>query len=147
MLLIVDYMSGSQQLVNPHKRQCTERHPPHSKRQKLSHHSSEPHPSAGFWDGLSKIWLTKEALRELDRRNAKPLSHSPSRRAHRPVTRSFLAEVKKRRKHTQSVGDFLHNCTPKTLKNIKLLARHGGPDLSDLRGVCILRYRMSGCES
>ena len=133
-------MSG-QQLAQTRKRQRTEQHPVDSKRQKLNPHSSS---SPGFWDDLSKIWLTEYALRELDRRNAKLFSPSPSRRIYRPVTRNFVAEVKKLRKPAQPAGDFLHHCAPKTLKDIKLFARHGGPDLTDLRAVCIVEYPMSG---
>jgi hypothetical protein len=122
------YMSEAR-FSNPRKRQRTKQHPlpspPPSKRQKeLQHHSHGYIDTPAFWDDLSKIWLTKHALRELNRRNAKPLLHSSPRRALQPVTRNFLAE----------------DCTQKTLKNIKLFARHGGPDLSDLRGVCIIRY-------
>jgi hypothetical protein len=140
------------QFPNPRKHQRTEQHPlpssPPSKRQKkVRHHSHGYIDTPAFWDTLSKIWLTKHALRELNRRNAKPLPHSSSRQAHQPVTRNFLAEVKKRRKSTQSVGDFLHNCSPKISRDIELFARHGGPDLSDLRGVCIMKYQTSGCES
>ncbi|KAH0565141.1 hypothetical protein GP486_001474 [Trichoglossum hirsutum] len=137
--IVDDFYMFEAQYFNPHKRQHTEQHPlpspPPSKRQKKLQHCSLGYiDTPAFWDSLSKIWLTKHALRELNRRNAKPLLYSPSPRAHRPVTRNLLAEVKKRHKPIQSVSDFLHNCTPKTLKNIKLFARYGGPDLSDLRG-------------
>jgi hypothetical protein len=150
--IIDDFYMSEAQFSNPRKRQHTEQRPlpspPSSKRhKKLQHHSLGYFDTPAFWDNLSKIWLTKHALRELNRRKAKPHSHSSSPLAHQPVTRNFLAEVKKRRKPTQSISDFLHNCAPKTLKNIKLFARHGGPDLSDLRGVCIMRYQTSGCES
>jgi hypothetical protein len=66
------------------------------KRRKLIHSSP---PSSDFWDSLSKIWLTKYALRELDQRNAKALLHSTSLARHpqvrRPVTRSVVAASKK----------------------------------------------------
>ncbi|KAF2189960.1 hypothetical protein K469DRAFT_452169, partial [Zopfia rhizophila CBS 207.26] len=68
---------------------------------------SQPPPA--FWDNLSKIWLTKRALRELDQRNTQAAPsppRSPHRRARRP---------------------------PRILKDIRLFARHGGPNLSDLR--------------
>jgi hypothetical protein len=124
-----DFYMSEAQFSNPRKRQRTEQHPlpspPPSKRQKeLQHHSHGYIDSPAFWDNLSKIWLTKHTLRELNRRNAKPLPYSPPRRALQPVTQNFFAG----------------NCTPETLKSIKLFARHGGPDLSDLRGVCIMRY-------
>jgi hypothetical protein len=132
-------MSG-QQLANQRKRQRTEHPQLHSKRQKLSHQSAS-HSSSDFWDDLSKIWLTKYALRELDRRNAKlPQQSLHQQRLHRPVTRKFLAELKKPHKSTQSASNFLRSCTAKTLKDIWVFARHGGPDLSDLRGVSILGH-------
>ncbi|KAH0563109.1 hypothetical protein GP486_002327 [Trichoglossum hirsutum] len=136
-----DFYMSKAQFSNPRKRQRTEQHPlpspPPSKRQKeLQHHSHGYIDTPAFWDGLSKIWLTKHALRELNRRNAKPLLHSSPRRALQPVTRNSLVE----------------DCSPKTLKNIKLFARHGGPDLSDLRGhpepVRSLEHTMSlSCHS
>jgi hypothetical protein len=112
-------------LSNPRKRQRLEQHPlqpdgtsqPLLKRQKRSHPTSGYQPPAAFWDNLSKIWLTKRALREFDRRNSQ-LAPSPPRslyrRPHGPVTR-------------------------RTLKDIKRIASDGGPDLSDLRGVCVSR--------
>jgi hypothetical protein len=150
--VVNDFYMSEAQFSNPRERQRTEQQPlplpPPSKRQKkLQHHSLGYIDTPAFWDSLSKVWLTKHALRELNRRNAKPLPHSSSRRAHRPVTRNFLAELKKRCKPIQSAGDFLYNCAPKILRDIKLFSRQGGPDLSDLRGVCIMRYQTSGCES
>lgn len=142
-------MSGGQHLSNPRKRRPTKQNllqqnetsQPQLKRRKFGHHSSRSFPPPAFWDSLSKIWLTKGALKELDRRNTQPVSNPPSpcQRAYRPVTRRFFTTLKP----TQSVYDFLHSCTPRTLKDLKKFARHGGPDLSDLRGVCILRTLMS----
>ena len=139
------------QLFNPRKRQRSERRSLQlndtsqslSERQKLSYSTSESRLPAAFWDNLSKLWLTKRTLRELDRRNTQ-LAPSPPRssyrRPHRPVTRRALAELKKRRQLSQTATDFLCHCAPRRLKDIKLFARHGGPDLSDLRGVCITKY-------
>jgi len=118
------------------KRQRTEQHPfqlsgtsqPQSKRQKLSCHSAGSHPPPTFWDKLSKIWLTKDALSELDRRNRNTRA--------RPVTRTYLAQLKRYRQFTQSSVNLP---APRTFKDINLFARHGGPDLTDLRGVCIVR--------
>jgi hypothetical protein len=140
--IVGDFYMSEAQFSDSRKRQRAEQHPlpspsPFKRQKKLQHYSLGYLDPPAFWDSLSKIWLTGPALRELNRRNAEPLSYSLSPRAHRPVTRSFLAEVKKRRKPTQSVGDFLHSRTPKILGDIKLFARRGGPDLSDLRGVCI----------
>jgi hypothetical protein len=95
-----------------------------SKRQKCSDFPVSQLPPE-FWDNLSQLWLTKGALRELDRRNrlcSKRLQPSQIR-THRPVTRNFLAAI-------------------------KLLAEKGGPNISDLRGVrtsnsnCLLKLTL-----
>lgn len=114
---------------------------PISKKQRLGPLSGSQPPPA-FWDNLSTIWLTKRALRELDRRNiqASPSQpRSPHRRTRRPATRKFLAESKRNRQTTQYTSYYLRYYEPRILKDIKLFARHGGPDLSDLRNVCIIR--------
>jgi hypothetical protein len=105
------------------------------KRQKLIHNPSRPSPS-DFWDGLSKIWLTKDALRELDRRNAGVLYSTSHLQVRRPATRSFITALKNNRTPLQYPSSFLRNCRPEIFKNVKRLARHGGLNLSDLRGVC-----------
>ncbi|KAF2189945.1 hypothetical protein K469DRAFT_701228 [Zopfia rhizophila CBS 207.26] len=134
------------QLSSPRKRhrsepiQLNQASQPVSKRQRLGPPSGSQ-PPAAFWDSLSKIWLTKRALRELDRRNTQATPsppRSPYRRARWPVTRNFLAESKKNRQTAQYTADYLRSCEPKILKDIRLFARHGGPDLSDLRNVCIV---------
>jgi hypothetical protein len=117
------------QLSNSRKRQCIEKYLPDLKRQTI-YHSTKYHSSSEFWDSLSKIWLTKYALRELNRRNTKPLARSQ-------VQQPFLAEVRKLYKPIQSADELLYNYPLKIVKDIKLFARHGGPDLTDLRGVSI----------
>lgn len=137
-------------LSNPCKRQHTEQYAlqligpsgTQLKKQKLNHPTTPSQPPAAFWDNLSKIWLTERALRELNQRNSQsaPASNiSPSQylQPRRPVTRRSLAELKRNRRVTQSALDFLRHCGPGTLKDIKLSARYGGPDLSDLKGVSI----------
>ena len=149
--LVVDNRHMLQpQLPNPRKRQCPEHSPqvdralqPLSKREKPSHPNRGSPPPAEFWDNLSKVWLTKRALRELDRRNTRPAPKPPNslyRRPHRPATRRILTEPSKSRQPTESTTNFLCHCAPKCLKDIKLSARHGGPDLSDLRGVRITSH-------
>jgi hypothetical protein len=113
------------------------------KKQRVSHPSGS-HPPPEFWDNLSKICLTKHALRELDRRNARAARRPRSRypRLHRPVTRGALAEWTKREENwqpTRPADGSVTYCTPSRLGDIQLFARRGGPDLSDLRGVCITR--------
>jgi hypothetical protein len=156
--VVDDYCMPELQLSNPRKRQRTEplalqpngTSQPQLKRQKLNHPTTRSQLPAAFWDNLSKIWLTKTALRELNRRNSRPASSQPRsqhRRVRRPVTRNFLAELKRNRLVTQSASDFLHHCEPRTLIDIKRFARNGGPDLSELKGVSITRYPSTSAEA
>jgi hypothetical protein len=121
---------------NPRKRPPSGQRPPVSTKQKLNHPNGY-HPPAAFWDNLSKIWLTRRALEEFDRRNTQPTHRS---RSDCRVTRRAVAEWKDKKENwepIQPAADFLTCCSGGCLDEIKLLARHGGPDLSDLRGVCI----------
>ena len=139
------------QLSNSRKRQRSLRLPGTSqsplKRQKLSYIAVGSQISPAFWDNLSKIWLTKRALGELDRRiiqaTQRPYQQFSHRRPHRPVTRHALVELKEKRQNYQSTANNLFDCAPWCSKGIKLFARHGGPDLSDLRGVRITKYNTS----
>ena len=151
------YMPESQ-ISNPSKRQRIEQSAlqlseisqPQLKRQKLNDPTTGSQPPAAFWDSLSKIWLTKGALRELNRRNTQSASSQPRlqcRRARQPVTRNFLAKLKRNRRVVQSAFDFLRHCEPGTSKDVKRFARNGGPDLSDLKGVSITRYPPTSTET
>lgn len=112
------------------KRRQTEHgsHTSRHKRQKLSQ------PVPAYWDNLSKIWLTKGALKELDRRN----SYLRPPKKYKPVSRRSRCEPKKRKKRRgpKVAPDPLQNRSPEYLKRIKRFSRLGGPDLSDLRNVC-----------
>ena len=132
------------QFFNSRKRQGTETgaQRPQLKRQKLIHPTTGLLPSSAFWNDLSKIWLTKSALRELNWRNSQlvPSQALPySLRSRRPVTRNFLADSKRTHRVTRSASNFLRHCDPELLKDLKRFTRNGGPDLSDLRGVSITR--------
>ncbi|KAI0201878.1 hypothetical protein F4808DRAFT_469180 [Astrocystis sublimbata] len=71
-----------------------------------------------FWDKLSEVPLTKNAIRELERRNTKESLHT-----------QFLGTPPPRRPITQrSVTQYLNR--------IRRFARRGGPDLSGLRYYC-----------
>ena len=119
---------------------------PQLKRQKLNHPTTVSQPPSAFWDSLSKIWLTKSALRELNCRNSQPISSQPRSQSRRPVTRNFFAELKRSRRVTQSASDFLRHLEPGISKDIKRFARNGGPDLSDLRGVSVTRYTLQALK-
>ena len=116
---------------------------PQPKKQKLNHPTVISHPPSKFWDNLSKIWLTEGALGELGRRISQPATSPPRPRnqpARRPVTRKLLAARKRKRQLTLPASDFLHHCDSGTLKDIQRFARHGGPDLSNLKGVSTTRH-------
>jgi hypothetical protein len=138
-------LSSSRKRQRPEPLQPNETSQPVSKKQRFCYPSGSQPPVA-FWDNLSKIWLTKRALRELNRRNAQAApspSRLPHRRVHRPLTRNFLAESNRKRQTTRYAADYPRHYDPRVLKDIKLFARHGGPDLSDLRNVCVARYLLA----
>ena len=109
---------------------------------------SDSQPQAAFWDRLSKIWLTKRALRELDRRNSQSTqvlfdsSHERARR--QPASRDFLAQSDRSCQITQDAADYIRYCGPKVLKDIRRFTRRGGPDLSDLRNARHRRGKTAG---
>lgn len=141
MFLSHTYHMSGRQVANPHKRKRTGHHqrllPSSSKRQKTSEYRSGGGyiDTPAFWDSLSKICLTKYALREVDRRNGLVQQSPQKQQLHRPVTRGFLAEFKKSRTPAPSADQLLSGCATERRKDLQAFARHGGPDLSDIRGV------------
>jgi hypothetical protein len=135
---------------NPRKRQRAEpaqlekASQPTAKRQRAERDGGR-RASAAYWENVSKVWLTRRALEELDRRtlSACPAparrshrSHrSVRRRAHRPATESCAAELGAARRSAQYTVDPLSGCSARTARRIKSAARRGGPDLSELRNV------------
>lgn len=102
-----------------------------TKKRKLDHPSCRP---PHFWDNLSQLELTKGALRELDRRNATeahPYLHQ-EHRYRRPRTRRAAAA---RRNPCPPALEFLQQSSPTDRAQLRRFARHGGPNLKDLRGV------------
>ena len=67
---------------------------PHWKRAKTLFQSRKEANTA-YWDSLSKLWLTRRALRELDRRNRQPATNSVRTRiTRRPNLRgSWLGRI------------------------------------------------------
>ena len=81
----------------------------------------EKEEDLAYWDTLSKLWLTPCALRELDRRNKKLVGPDRIAISCKPDGEPDLIDY-----HPQQ---------------LKRFARYGGPDLCDLRGVCLaLRF-------
>ncbi|PGH28523.1 hypothetical protein GX50_08733 [[Emmonsia] crescens] len=117
---VIPNLSRKRQYPQPHSSDRSR----FRKRQKLDASAS------AYWDNLSKIWLTKDALEELDRRNSRP---KPPQNHHRPITRRFHTELKKRCNPSQFAPAFLRDCAPACSKQIRRVSRLGGPDLTDLR--------------
>ncbi|OJD21904.1 hypothetical protein ACJ73_06757 [Blastomyces percursus] len=88
----------SRKRQHPDSLQPTPQHQP--KRQKSNA------PASTYWDNLSKIWLTENAVRELNRRNIR--SQVPQ--SHRPVTRRLQAEAKTHRGSLQFARDLIRDC-------------------------------------
>ena len=86
---------------------------PQAKRRKRSRRPRSRTPPE-FWDNLSRVPLCHRALREFDRRTVQPV-------APKPPKRSVLK------------GDLV--------KQLKRFARHGGPNLRDIRGVSSINDR------
>ena len=120
------------------------------KRQKIEYPEDNILPPA-FWDNLSVVPLTKRALRELDRRNnLRTLTPTASQRYQLP-RRSLRIQTATEQSRKQSLPDStLHTspcCGRQETNNLKHFARHGGPDLSGLRGVIITKAFSSTCAN
>lgn len=110
-------------------------------------HDSEFQFPPAFYDNLSKIHLERLALKELNRRNAQAAldsqsAHQPPRR---PLTRGDLTALLMRLEPITPATEYLESCTPKELESIKQTAKHGGPDLTDLRGARVSCFHTCFC--
>lgn len=93
---------------------------PHTKRPKRS--------ASTYWDNLSKIWLTKDALEELCRRNnIQEKTHSRSYERRQPAPPPKPKE--------RFVTDLLRDSSAEYINAVKKFSKSGGPDLTDLRNV------------
>lgn len=114
----IDGLGSSKRRRNAVQQQHpTRSHPRRAKRRKIKHPTKRP---AEFWDALSDIDLTPEALEEWERRAAPD-----------EVERSF-PQVNARH---PSAACLLSRFGKARSLELKRLARGGGPDLSDIRGV------------
>ncbi|KAH7149073.1 hypothetical protein B0J13DRAFT_674301 [Dactylonectria estremocensis] len=118
------------------------------KKQKIYH---PDFPPPRYFDNLPEKYFTKFMLRESDRRNdeARRSSDRPQEPT-RPCTRLAVAQWKDSH---PSAEDWIEACSSKTLEQIRRYAKHGGPDLGDLRGTSntaidyLFRLRSSfGCR-
>ena len=78
---------------------------------------SQQKANAAYWDSLSKLWLTRRALKELNRRNKQTIS-------------SVRTEIIRRSSRSEE-STTLENCS----SSLKRFVRHDDSDLRDLRGV------------
>ena len=144
-------MSNKTQLQNAHKCKAAELSMSQNKNyseggskiQKRNHPSASQFPPE-FWDNLSKIDLTRRALQELDRRNvqsvlrSQSITPSSSSSSSRPPVAPHAAF--RRRKDPQPIRkptEYPSRCEKANFGGIQRFARHGGPALFDLRGVCL----------
>ena len=95
--------------LSPDQQNSQKRHSNHPSKRRRTLDSAFDRAQRSFWDSLSRLWLAPDALRELNRRNAL-LEATPARSDRKPEYQ-----------------------TPP--RNIEAFARHGGPDLSDIRQV------------
>ena len=77
--------------------------------------SSWDRAQRSYWDSLSRLWLTPDALRELNRRHSLLQTSAP------PDTHTLVTRKQ---------------CST----DIVRFARRGGPDLSEIRNVCCFLY-------
>jgi hypothetical protein len=97
-----------------------------------------------WYDLLSKVYLTKDALRELARRNAELERQTHEAGAHDPPSPAYssglLSPLSSQQSQPEAEIDW---------KDLTRFARHGGPDLSDLRNVChslLQEFAMLTCQ-
>ncbi|SCO54111.1 uncharacterized protein FFNC_15339 [Fusarium fujikuroi] len=101
-----------------------------TKRVKIDHPATPP---PHFWDNLSRLALTKNALRELNGRTT-PISASHSFTSNlQPLPRTRRALAARSTIHTPSAQEFLRQSSPAIRTDIKRFSRQGGTNLNDLR--------------
>ncbi|OJD16292.1 hypothetical protein AJ78_03543 [Emergomyces pasteurianus Ep9510] len=117
------------------------RHPDHPsktserplKMQKISH-------SPTYWDNLSKIHLTRSAIKEVNRRKGssrqpRKLNMPTTHQRPRPITRQFRAEQQEVDITSIRLPGFLRDCSLAHLKKITKFSRLRRPGLPDLRNM------------
>lgn len=114
-------------------------HKPSSKRSSPDQEQAYPQPkrrqvTSSYWDNLSTVWLTQGALQELDRRTS--VQPQPERNPDsRPATRLSTRRQRESRGVIKYADEFIRECTPQRLREIRHFARRGGPDLRDIAHV------------
>ncbi|OAA49667.1 hypothetical protein NOR_01590 [Metarhizium rileyi] len=86
-------------------------------------------PPQRFWEKLSETPLTRNALRAFNKQNSRISDVSAD--TSRTLRERPRAIVKAGHRHANQVVDAYSSLS---LKRLKAFARHGGPDLTDLRG-------------
>ncbi len=95
-----------------------------SKRRRVNENTRKARHAARakYWDTLSKVWLTPRALREFDRRNALQSREQKC---------TTILELWPQGSSSVAISQL----SAASLKDLKLFARRGGPNLKDLRNV------------
>ena len=131
---------------NSRKRQRSDQHPfeaegeavqTASKKHKAVH-TPDPSQPATHQDSPSPILLKRDALKALQRQIAQAARESrANQRTPRRVTRLAVAEWQRRHPPLKPACTYTENCRYEQYRALQSFARHGGPDLWNLRGVWI----------
>ncbi|KAL7810163.1 hypothetical protein V8C26DRAFT_438128, partial [Trichoderma gracile] len=88
-----------------------------------------------FWDNLSRVPLTRSALRELNRREEeRQINADEEQPRFQRIIRTTRSSLSQENYHQQSADQILHQFSPARLKKVRRFSSHGGPDLRDLVG-------------
>ncbi|POR35194.1 Uncharacterized protein TPAR_04599 [Tolypocladium paradoxum] len=114
------------------------------KKQKVNHPAFPP---PRFWDRLSVIPLTRNALHESQRRiSQSTCDQGKTQNYHGSALQPFVQS----NSYILGADRFVKRCSSSSLKQLKRSARQGGPDLWDIRGYRIpveARDEMSSSQS
>ena len=83
-----------------------------------------------YWNTLSKVPVTRRALKEFDRRHREQSTSSKRRKLGRQRERKIVRTI-----YPNKAEQDLSQAAVHKSQRIKRFARGGGPDLTDLRGV------------
>ena len=101
-------------------------------------HTPDPSQPATQQDDPSPILLKRDTLRVLRRQYTQAARESRANpRPRRPATRLANAEWQRRHPPLKPARTYLKHCRHEQYRALQSFARHGGPDLRELRGVCI----------
>ena len=101
-------------------------------------HTPDPSQPATEQHDPSPTLLERDALRALRRQYTQAARESrANQQPRRPATRRAIAEWQRRHPPLKPARKYLKHCRHEEYRALQSFARHGGPDLRELRGVCI----------